>query len=121
MAATEPFVLNIDRTSPELARCFKLNRANSAMFITAWNPLGETIPAPENHAAQQKLLAEIKSRGLRYLEGKGCDPSGLWPGEPSFLVFGMSLEAAKKLATQFLQNGFVYAGSDATPHLILLR
>lgn len=119
--AAEPFVLNVGRTSPELARWFKLDRTDSAAFITAWNPFGELTSDSENHAAQQKLLAEIKALGLPYLDGEGRDPSGLWPGEPSFLVFGISLETAKKLARQFRQNGFVYAGSDSTPRLILLR
>jgi hypothetical protein len=119
--AAEPFVLNIGRASPELARWLKLNWTDSAAFITAWNPFGELAPDSENQSAQQKLLAEIKVMGLPYLDGAGQDPSGLWPGEPSFLVFGISLEAAKKLAGQFRQNGFVYAGSDATPRLILLR
>ena len=119
--AAEPFVLHIGRPSPELARCFKLNRTDSAAFITAWNPLGEPTPDSENHAAQQKLRAEIGALGLTCVEGEGRDPAGLWPGEPSLLVFGISLEAARKLAGQFRQNGFVYAGSDATPRLILLR
>lgn len=119
--AAEPFVLNIDRPSPELALWFKLNRTDSAAFITAWNPLGEPTSDSENHAAQQKLLAVIEALGLPFLDGEGRDPSGQWPGEPSSLVFGISLEAAKKLARQFRQNGFVYAGSDARPRLILLR
>lgn len=119
--AAEPFVLHIGRPSPELARWLKLKRANSAIFITAWNPHSEPTPAPENHAAQQELLAETMTRGLPYLEGEGRHPSGDWPSEPSFLVFGIALAAAKKLARQFRQNAFVYAGSDATPQLILLQ
>jgi hypothetical protein len=119
--AAEPFVLNIGRASDELALWFKLNRADSAAFITAWNPFGEPASDAENHAAQQELLAEIKALGLPYLDGEGQDPSGLWPAEQSFLVFGIALDAAKKLAKQFRQNGFVYTGSDATPRLILLR
>ncbi|MBU1692079.1 MAG: DUF3293 domain-containing protein [Gammaproteobacteria bacterium] len=119
--AAESFVLNVGRASPELALRFKLDRTDSAAFITAWNPFGELTSDSENHAAQQELLAEIKTLGSLYLDGEGRDPSGRWPGEPSFLVFGISLEDAKNLARQFRQNGFVYAGSDATPRLILLR
>ena len=103
--AAEPFVLNIGHASPELALWFKLDRTDSAAFITAWNPFGELTSDSENHAAQQKLLAEIKALGLPYLDGEGRDPSGLWPGEPSFLVFGISLEAAKKLAGNSARTG----------------
>lgn len=119
--AAEPFVLNIGRPSPELARWFKRNQTDSAIFITAWNPRSEPTSASENYAAQQKLVAEIRACGLSYLDGEGGDSSGLWPGESSLLVFGIALEAAKELARQFRQNGFVYAGRDATPHLILLQ
>ncbi len=119
--AAEPFVLNVGHPSPELAQWLKLNRTDRAAFITAWNPLGEPTSDSENHAAQQKLLAGIKALGLPYLDGEGQDPSGLWPGETSLLVFGIALEAAKKLARRFRQNGFVYAGNDAIPRLILLR
>lgn len=121
VTAAEPFVLNVGRVSPELALRLKLERTDGAAFITAWNPCGERASDTENRAAQKKLLAAIKALGFACLDGKGRDPSGRWPAEPSFLVFGISLEAAKKLAGQFRQNGFVYAGSDATPRLILLR
>ena len=121
VTAAEPFVLNVGRASPELASRFKLDRADSAAFITAWNPCGERTSDTENQAAQQKLLAEIKALGFACLDGEGRDSAGQWPAEPSFLVLGISLEAAKTLAGNFHQNGFVYAGSDATPRLILLR
>lgn len=121
VTAAEPFVLNVGRASPELASRFKLERTDSAAFITAWNPCGEPASDAENRAAQQKLLAEIKTLGFACLDGEGRDPLGRWPAEPSFLAFGISLEAAKKLARQFRQNGIIYAGSDATPRLILLQ
>jgi hypothetical protein len=121
VTAAEPFVLNVGRASPELALRLKFERTDSAAFITAWNPCGERVSDTENQAAQQRLLAEIKAQGFASLDGEGRDTSGRWPAEPSFLVFGISLEAAKKLAGQFHQNGFVYAGRDATPRLVLLR
>lgn len=115
------FDLRIDCPSPELARIFELNQRCCAAFITAWNPLSVLTSDAENHTAQKKLVAEIRSCGLQYLNGEGADPSEQWPREPSLLIFGLSLESAKDLARKFNQNGFVYAGSDATPHLVLLR
>ena len=119
--AGEPFSLKIGCASAELSCLFELNQTRCAAFITAWNPSGVLTSGTENQAAQHALLAEIKSRNLHYLEGAGEDPSGRWPNEPGLLVFGISLTSATDLARQFHQNAFVYADSDATPQLVLLR
>lgn len=121
MNAVERFVLNVGRPSPELARWFQTNKEDHAAFITAWNPLGKTTSDTINRIAEQKLIAEIEARDLPYLEGESKDPLGVWPSEPSLLVFGISLESAKELVERFCQNGFIYVGGDATPQLILLR
>ncbi len=51
----------------------------------------------------------------------GQHPSNSWAGEESFLVFGVSLEAAKALGRRFEQNAIVWSAADAVPQLILLR
>ncbi len=117
----ERFVLNVGRPSPELARWFQTNKEDQAAFITAWNPLGKSASDTTNRIAEQKLIADIEACGFPYLEGEGKDPSGLWPSEPSLLVFGISLESAKALVKRFRQDGFIYVGGDVTPQLILLR
>jgi len=58
---------------------------------------------------------------LKFLDGFGQDPAGKWTEEESFLVLGISLEAAKKLGNQFEQNAIVWSDSDAVPQLIMLR
>lgn len=119
--AVEQFFLNVGRPSPELARWFQVNKEDQAAFITAWNPSGKKTSDNINHIAEQKLIVEIESRDLSYLKGESIDPSGLWPSEPSLLVFGISIESTKLLVKQFSQDGFIYIGSDTTPQLILLR
>ena len=42
-------------------------------------------------------------------------------GEASYLIFGLTLEAAKMLGMRLEQNAIVWAGVDAVPQLILLR
>jgi hypothetical protein len=42
-------------------------------------------------------------------------------GEASYLIFGLTLEAAKALRTRLEQNAIVWTGADAVPQLILLR
>ena len=56
-----------------------------------------------------------------YHEGMGEHPSGQWPGEPSFLILGLPLDAAKQLGARHEQNAIVWCGTDAVPQLILLR
>ena len=68
-----------------------------------------------------QLEEEIKFRGLAYIAGEGKHPVGDWPGEPSYLVFDLSLEAAKTLGRKFNQNAIVWCDLDAVPQLILLR
>jgi len=53
--------------------------------------------------------------------GIGKHPSNDWPGEDSFLVFGLNLEAARALGARFEQNGFIWSSADGVPQLILLR
>jgi hypothetical protein len=56
-----------------------------------------------------------------HLPGKGVDPAGEWPGEPSLLILSINLEAADVLGRAFRQNAFVWASADAIPQLVLLR
>jgi hypothetical protein len=117
---SESFVLKVGESNAELVEWFQTND-DQAAYITAWNPFGKKISDDENYIAEQKLIAEIESRDLFYLKGESIDPSGLWPNEPSLLVFGITLESAKELVKRYRQDGFIYIGNDAKPQLILLR
>ena len=117
---SESFVLKVGESNSELVKWFQTND-DQAAYITAWNPFGKKISDDENYIAEQKLIEEIESRDLFYLKGESIDPSGLWPNEPSLLVFGIALESAKELVKRYRQDGFIYIGNDAKPQLILLR
>ena len=112
--------MKVGKSSAELVKWFQTND-DQAAYITAWNPFGRKISDNENYVAEQKLIAEIESRELFYLKGESIDPSGLWPNEPSLLIFGITLESAKELVKRYRQNGFIYISDDAKPQLILLR
>jgi len=100
---------------------YKTHRSETCAFITACNPLGELLSAEQNSDLQKQLEEEIKFRGLAYIAGEGKHPVGDWPGEPSYHVFDLSLEAAKTLGRKFNQNAIVWCDLDAVPQLILLR
>ena len=111
----------IDKPSPELAALHGDLGVQSSAFITAYHPYSVPSSEEENEKAQQALLAELRSRGHRWLEGAGEDAEGKWPGEPSVLVLGISEQEATRLAVQFRQNGYVFCGNDAVPRLVLTR
>lgn len=114
-------VLKISEKNQELVDLFRTYRSEACAFVTAFNPLGELLSHEQNAALQKQLEEAIQFRGLTHIAGEGKHPTGEWPAEPSFLVFGLSLEAAKTLGRRFHQNAVVWCGLDAVPQLILLR
>ena len=115
------FTLRVGKASPDLLSAHKRQKANCSAFLTAFNPFSESFDEVANEAQQAALAKELTGRNLVFIPGIGQHPSNSWPGEDSFLVFGLTLEAAKVLGAQFEQNGFVWSGADAIPQLILLR
>jgi len=116
-----PFVLRIGVRNTKLAALFEQYRVASAAFITAYNPFGELVSEASNRAAQNRLLSHLSQLRLFTLPGIGKDPSGSWPGEPSFLVLGASMATACDVGKKFSQNAIVWADGDAVPTLLLLR
>jgi hypothetical protein len=119
--AEPPFVLTVGIASQDLIRLFQAHKVACAAFVTAFNPFGQELTTDENHCRQAELAKELTRRGLEFVEGVGQHPSGNWPGEPSFLVFGLEIEAAKSLGQSLEQNAIIWCGADCVPDLILLK
>lgn len=119
--ATPPFFLTVNRYCGSLNRLFKNWEATSAAFITAHNPHSEPLTDKENASRNNKLKADIKKLGFRWIDGVGKNPEGECESEDSFLVLGISLDQAKELGTAYGQNAIVWCGEDTIPRLVLLR
>jgi hypothetical protein len=115
-----PFTLNIGKRSQSLADLLDLHKHGGAAFLTAWNPYSQSYTDGDNSALQSKLVLELTRRSLAFISGVGQDPLGIWPGEESFLILGISREEACELGKTFKQNALVWCGRDAIPQLILL-
>lgn len=115
------FCLQVGQPSAELRRAHHQKQANCSAFLTACNPYSQAFDAASNRSRQEKLAKQLAMMQLEFVAGMGQHPSNTWPGEESFLVFGISLDIAKVLGTDLQQNGFIWSDSDATPQLILLR
>jgi hypothetical protein len=116
-----PTTLHVDAVCPELLILHARYQAHCSAFITACNPLGRGAAAALNAQRHETLLAELSRRKLVAIRGIGQHPTNKWPGEPSFLVLGITRRAARALGRQFEQNAIIWAGLDAVPELILLR
>ena len=117
----ERFTLKVEEASPALAAAHKRHGVDCSAYITAWNPLGIDQEIGVNIQRNAELYAELRARSLASIEGLGQHPSNQQPGEASYLIFGLTLEAAKTLGTMWEQNAFLWSGADAVPQLILLR
>jgi hypothetical protein len=116
-----PVTLRIAEKNEALLGLYKANRSDSCAFVTACNPLGQQLSEAENASLQYQLARELEFRSLNFISGEGKHPVGDWPGESSFLVFGLSLEAAKTFGRKLEQNAIVWCGADAVPQLVLLQ
>ena len=116
-----PVTLFVGVRSDALAALQKKCGVDCCAFITACNPLSQSLSDGQNANRQKELLSVLKARSLRWIDGIGKHPSNDWPGEPSVLVLGLSLASAKVLEQAYEQNAFVWAGADATPQLVLMR
>ena len=120
-----PFTLKVDVFSESLALLLQCHQCDCAAYLTACNPLGQDVGDIENAARQAELGQELKGRSLRVIDGVGLDGQSeevqKWPGEASFLVLGLSLEASRALGRKYEQNALIWCGKDAVPQLVLLR
>jgi len=112
--------LLVDQKNDALAALHKTAGVESSAFVTAWNPYGRKCDDETNAELQRKLTDELTTRGLRFVNGVGRHPESDW-AEPSLLVLGISLEAAKRLGVRYEQNAIVWCGASAVPELVLLR
>jgi len=113
--------LRVGVACPELMALHRAHRADCSAFVTACNPFSQAFDEAANAERQATLARELKQRSLTFIDGVGQHPSHQWPGEASFLVFGLTLEATKTLGARLEQNAVIWSGSDAIPQLILLR
>ena len=115
------FVMKVGMPSEPLRQLYSQYRSDCAAYITACNPFSRNLSDTENTARQAALLNELTGRSLKFINGIGLDSKGEWPGEASFLVLGLSLEATRVLARKYEQNAVVWCDKDAVAQLILLR
>jgi hypothetical protein len=116
-----PFTLRVGEACAALDAAQQRHRVNCSAYITACNPFSQRLDDHANAERHAALGRELDQRSLASLPGVGRHPSNRWPGEVSYLIFGLTLPAARTLGTRLEQNAILWAGADAVPQLVLLR
>lgn len=118
---TEPvIILSIGQPCAQMIQLHKQHGVECSAFMTAFNPYSQPCTIEVNLYRQQQLIDELRKRSLKFVNGVGQHPVNEWPGEPSLLILGLSLEAAKTLGTRFEQHALVWIGPNGIPELALL-
>ena len=116
-----PFTLRIGEPNAALVAACKRNSSESSAYITACNPNSKPLDDATNAELHTSLRRELTERNLAFIEGVGKHPLSGWPGEASFLIFGIDVETARALSRRSQQDAFVWVGPDWLPQLILLK
>ncbi len=114
-----PFSLHVDRFSAPLRRAQHRRNVGCSAFVTAWNPFSRILDPAANAARQRRLAEELGRARLAFVPGIGLHPTEPWPGEESFLVYGLDLDTARAMGSRLEQNAILWSGDDAIPRLIL--
>ena len=117
----DAFVLRVGEHSPALALHYAAMESDCALFITAFNPLGQEQDDDANKEAHARLGTVLHPLASAIIKGEGSDPSGKWSPENSYLAFGIDADSARELGRSFQQDAVVWIGKDAIPQLLLLR
>lgn len=118
---TKPFVIRIGAFGAELEAVHQMRQVSTSCFITPCNPESVQLSQIENIQRLSKFRTEKLLQGLELINGFGQHPTNSWEAEESYLVLGITLEAAKEVGKKYEQNAIVWIGPDAIPELILLR
>lgn len=112
--------LRIGEVCDELKSIYTHRDIQSAAFITAFNPYGQSLTDEANDRRHAALEERVALAGHPTLVGAGHGRDPAWMPEKSLLILGITLESARDLGDALEQNAIVFVRQDAIPRLILL-
>lgn len=104
--------------SPEIEALLARHGARSGTFITGWNPRSQPQSSQVNEAAQARLEAELRRRGIVCLPHRGVGADASWTPEHGVLALDLSITDAVVLAEAFGQNAVVVVAIGEPARLV---
>jgi len=116
----------VEEQNAELAQLLREQKANSALFVTAFNPYSQRLSDDENFTRNQMLELKLRHLNKRYFSGYGTGGENAadnrqhkWPKELSHLVLDIEKEEAQRWLHEFAQNAAVFIDNNGNCSLIL--
>jgi hypothetical protein len=114
-----PILLRIGAAHPELKTLARaLQQPAWGAFLSASNPRSRILRPAANDRRLKALQRVLKQARYSWVPGRGLDPFGQWPEEPSLWVPGLPKSVAHALALRFGQNAFVWCDEHTVAHLV---
>ena len=113
----EPSIsIKIGEGNPALNELLLKFNCKEWAYITAYNPYSELELDEYNEKKNNQLKGDLEKYIIFEGEAIGADPA--WKPERSFLVLGITKDAAIKLSKSYKQHVIVYGEVNAKPKLI---
>jgi acetyl esterase/lipase len=104
-----PTELRVDLSSSRRVEATEAARELGPYWVvTADNPFSQRLSVEQNERRRDELAEVLSSHELTYRSTSAHDPSGRWPDEGGFAVFGTSEAFVRTLARSFDQFAFYF-------------
>jgi len=104
---TPEFCIRIGSHHERLDEMLHDHQCDGWSYITASNPASDLLSDEQNAGRNRELESLLESQSFVFYRGEGVGSDPAWPAEASFLILGISREAAVLLGRQFGQNAIV--------------
>jgi acetyl esterase/lipase len=109
-----PTTLRVELSSSRLVDAVAAARELGPYWVvTAANPFSEQASLSDNERRHRELGALLDAHGVSHRPSLAQDPSGHWPDERGFALFGVLAEFAGSLARAFDQFAYYYVDDVA--------
>jgi hypothetical protein len=96
---------------------FARDDLKTCAFITAWNPLPETLSLDVNKSRNLELKDDLIAQGYDFHNGIGVSADKKW-SEESYFIEDIVQDAANEIALKYGQKAFVFIDADRMTKLI---
>lgn len=117
VATEPPICVMIGVANPAICDLHQAHGVHCSVIITAHNPKSQPQSTLANQQAHAQLTQTLEQAGYRKVSATGKPPDGGWPAEEGWLVLGMDVAEAGRLAEQFEQFAVVCLDAHGMPNL----